>query len=96
MRNITLTPIVLFSAAALLAGCNAPDPSDYGGGAEGAAIAKCISRTERADSSITREQAGEMCTCITEKMSKAITNGGRGMSEATLTSCATKAGITLE
>ena len=82
-----------------LAACNAPDPEDYGGGVKGEAIAKCITKTERADSAVTRDQAGEMCTCLTEKTEsamKAALSGG-GMSKASLerafVGCATKAGI---
>ena len=82
-----------------LAACDAPDPEDYGGGAKGAAIAKCITKTEAADSAVTREQAGEMCTCLTEKTEGAVNAAlsGGGMSKASLErafiGCATKAGI---
>lgn len=78
-----------------LAGCDAPDPDDYGGGAVGEAVAKCVAKTERADSSVTREQAGEMCTCITDKTFAALS--GRGMSRANMErafiGCARQAGI---
>ncbi|MBD2841474.1 hypothetical protein [Erythrobacter rubeus] len=90
---------VILAVAVLgsLSACNAPDPDDYGGGAKGAAVVKCISRTERADSSITREQAGEMCNCVTDKTMAAL--GGSGMSrssmERALIGCATDAGIEL-
>lgn len=87
------------TALAALAGCGAPDPADYGGGAKGEAIAKCVAKTERADSSVTRDQAGEMCTCLTDKTSKAVGAAltGGGMNKASLerafVGCATKAGI---
>ncbi|MEM1052391.1 MAG: hypothetical protein AAGI28_09885 [Pseudomonadota bacterium] len=78
-----------------LAACNAPDPDDYGGGAIGEAVAQCITKTERADSSVTREQSGEMCMCITDKTYAALS--GRGMTrsrmESALLSCAHNAGI---
>ena len=87
------------TALAALAACDAPDPEDYGGGAKGEAIAKCVAKTERADSSVTREQAGEMCTCITDKTTKAIESAlaGGGVNQASLKraaiACAKKAGI---
>ena len=78
-----------------LAACNAPDPEDYGGGAKGEAIAKCVAKTERADSAVTREQAGEMCTCLTDKTMAALTGGGMAKAslERAFVGCATKAGI---
>ncbi|MEL7197436.1 MAG: hypothetical protein AAGL10_03895 [Pseudomonadota bacterium] len=78
-----------------LAACNAPDPDDYGGGAKGEAIAKCITKTERADSAVTREQAGELCTCVTDKTYAALTGGGvqKASMESAFIGCAKKAGV---
>ena len=83
------------TALMALAACNAPDPEDYGGGAKGEAIAKCVAKTERADSAVTREQAGEMCTCLTDKTMAALTGGGMAKAslERAFVGCATKAGI---
>ncbi len=82
-------PILAISA------CNAPDPEDYGGGAKGEAIAKCISKTERADSAVTRAQAGEMCTCLTDKTMASLTGGGMNKAslERAFISCAKQAGV---
>lgn len=84
----------------LTAGCDAPDPADYGGGAKGEATAKCITRTERADSSVTREQSGELCSCVTDKLmgaAEAALSGGGGMSKSSMErafiGCAEKAGV---
>ena len=93
-----LTKLVLpFTALMALAACDAPNPDDYGGGARGKAVAKCIMRTERADSSITREQAGEMCGCITDKTLSALTGSGMAQSslERAFLTCAKKAGIAI-
>ena len=78
-----------------LGACDAPDPADYGGGDKGEAIAKCVAKTERADSAVTREQAGQMCTCITDKTYAALTGGAMNQSslKRSLTRCATDAGI---
>ena len=65
MTHARKCPFVLFALMALGA-CDVPNPNDYGGGEKGKAIAKCIVRTERADSAVTREQAGQMCTCVTD------------------------------
>lgn len=90
-RRFTLSLALI----AALAACNAPNPSDYGGGVKGEAIAKCVAKTERADSAITREQAGEMCTCITDKTYAALTNGGMKQSsvERALLGCVKSAGV---
>lgn len=92
-------PLPLFALLAL-AGCNAPDPDDYGGGAMGETIAKCVTKTERADSNVTREQAGELCTCVTEKITSyaksAVSGGGavsKGAMERAFVGCAKKAGV---
>lgn len=92
-RCFTL-PLALIPALALAA-CNAPDPDDYGGGAKGEAIAKCITKTERADSAVTREQAGELCTCVTDKTYAALTGGGmqKASMERAFIGCAKKAGV---
>lgn len=86
---------LLVVAPLALAGCDAPDPEDYGGGAKGEAIAKCITKTERADSAVTRDQAGDMCTCLTDKTMAALTGGGmaRASLERAFVGCAQKAGI---
>jgi len=66
-----LRPIAFALAAATfaLAGCSdVPDPADYGGGEEGKTMAQCISRTERANSSISREEAAQLCTCLTDRI----------------------------
>ena len=83
------------TAVLALAACDAPDPADYGGGAKGEAIAKCITKTERADNAVTREQAGEMCTCLTDKTMTALTGGGMNKAslERAFVGCATKAGV---
>ncbi|MEM6858158.1 MAG: hypothetical protein AAF559_09825 [Pseudomonadota bacterium] len=87
------------TALIALAACDAPDPDDYGGGVQGEAIAKCITKTERADSSVTRAQAGEMCTCLTDKVmasAKSAMSGGsinKASMERAFVGCATKAGI---
>jgi len=94
-RNLALPLVALLALGA----CDAPDPDDYGGGAMGEAVAKCVAKTERADSAVTREQAGEMCTCITDKTTKAVESAlaGGGMNQASLKraaiACAKKAGI---
>ncbi|MEM9500385.1 MAG: hypothetical protein AAF941_00935 [Pseudomonadota bacterium] len=86
-------------ALTLTAACNSPDPADYGGGARGEAVAKCIVRTERADSAVTRQQSGELCSCVTDKLlsgAQAALSGG-GMSKSAMESafigCARKAGV---
>ena len=78
-----------------LAAGDAPDPADYGGGAKGEAIAKCITKTERADGTVTREQSGEMCTCLTDKTMAALTGGGMAKAslERAFIGCAKQAGI---
>ena len=78
-----------------LAACDAPDPADYGGGAKGEAIAKCIAKTERADSAVSREQAGKMCTCVTDTTYAALTGGGMNKAslERAFVGCAKKAGV---
>ena len=96
--HIAARPIALAFPLALafaLAACGGPDPADYGGGAKGEAIAKCIVKTERADSAMTREQSGALCTCVTDKTYAALTGGG--MNKASLTrafvGCAKQAGV---
>ena len=89
---------LLFAALPLtlaVAACGGPDPADYGGGAMGEALAKCVAKTERADSAVTREQAGEMCTCITDKTLAALSNGGMRKSsmERAFIGCAEQAGV---
>ncbi|KWV93272.1 hypothetical protein [Erythrobacter sp. YT30] len=92
-RRFTL--LLALIPALALAACNAPNPDDYGGGAKGEAIAKCITKTERADSSVTREQAGELCTCVTDKTYAALTGGGmqKASMERAFIGCAKKAGV---
>ncbi|MEM7779242.1 MAG: hypothetical protein AAF697_02490 [Pseudomonadota bacterium] len=87
---LTALPLTL-----LISACDAPDPDDYGGGAIGEAVVKCIERTERADSAITRVQSGEMCTCITDKTFAALSGGGmtRAKMEREMLSCARQAGV---
>lgn len=86
---------LLIALVPALAACDTPNPADYGGGEKGEIIAKCVSRTERADNAVTREQAGEMCTCFADKTMNALTGGGMNRStvERALLSCAKKAGI---
>lgn len=83
-------PITLLTSA-----CDAPDPADYGGGAKGEAVVSCITRLERADSSVTREQSGELCTCVTDKTFAALTGGGMNKSamEGAFVGCAKDAGV---
>ncbi|MEL7318864.1 MAG: hypothetical protein AAFN04_09530 [Pseudomonadota bacterium] len=90
-RNLALPLLALLALGA----CGAPDPDDYGGGAVGEAIAKCVAKTERADSAVTREQAGAMCTCITDKTFAALSNGGMAKSsmERAFVGCAKQAGV---
>jgi len=93
-----MAPRTIFPALPLLLGlaaCNAPDPADYGGGPKGDAIAKCITKTERADSAVSREQAGTMCTCLTDKTMAALSGGGMRKSalKRAFIGCAEKAGI---
>lgn len=96
MRTMTKHAALLLVLPILtLAACDVPDPNDYGGGAVGAAVAKCIIRTERADSSITREQSGELCTCVTEKTQTSLLASGmsRTSMERAFMGCAAQAGI---
>ncbi|MEO0689064.1 MAG: hypothetical protein AAFY51_02065 [Pseudomonadota bacterium] len=85
-------PVTLLASA-----CGAPDPADYGGGTKGEAIAKCVAKTERADSAVTREQAGQMCTCVTDKTYAALTGGGmaKAAMERAFIGCAERAGIAI-
>lgn len=86
------TPLLALLA---LGACGGPDPADYGGGEKGEAIAKCVAKTQRADSAVTREQAGEMCACITDKTLAALSNGGMRKSsmERAFIGCAEQAGV---
>lgn len=100
VRLMTQRTLLLpLAALAVLSACNAPDPADYGGGAQGEAIAKCVAKTERADSSVTRAQAGEMCTCLTDKVmasAKSAMSGGSintASMERAFMGCAAKAGV---
>ncbi|MEO0462189.1 MAG: hypothetical protein AAF127_03605 [Pseudomonadota bacterium] len=93
--NTFCSTLLILPLTLLASGCNAPDPADYGGGAKGEAIAKCVSKTQRADSAVTREQAGEMCTCVTDKTYAALTGGGMNKDKmvSAMLSCAKKAGV---
>ena len=92
----TLRPLIAALPLTLvLAACDAPDPNDYGGGARGKAVAKCIMRTERADASVTREQAGALCGCVTDRTMAALTGGGMSQAglESAFVGCAREAGV---
>ena len=93
------TPLLFAALPLPLAGAagGGPDPAEYGGGARGEAIAKCVAKTERADSAVTREQAGQMCTCITDKTYAALTGGGmaKAAMERAFIGCAERAGIAI-
>ena len=63
-------------------------------------MAKCITRTERADSAVTREQAEGLCGCVTDAMfsyAKGAVSGSGGMSSAAMERaferCAADAGV---
>lgn len=87
-------------ALVLLAGCSdLVDPGEYGGGAEGQAMAQCISRTEDDNRSITREEAASLCTCLNERIAegseKPISGGAvdRAENQRALLRCAADLGI---
>ena len=87
--------MLLAGAAVLLSGCSdLADPRDYGGGAEGQAIAQCVERTEDDNSSLTREEAGKLCSCLTERIAEGtedpISNGSvnRAETQRALMRCA--------
>ncbi|MEM6907085.1 MAG: hypothetical protein AAF494_00265 [Pseudomonadota bacterium] len=88
-------------SATLLAACsNAPNPEDYGGGEMGEIIAKCVARAERKTSEINREQAGELCTCMSKKIARVAKASMSGqnmvMSADAAVRCAKQAGITVD
>ena len=93
-----LIPMSLFRTTTLLAvstlalaACDMPGADEFGGGAEGAAIVQCVSRTERMSDAITREQAADMCTCVTERAGTEII--GNDAFPPALAACAKEAGI---
>ena len=94
LASMLALPLLFFTA-----GCNAPDPEDYGGGAKGEAVVKCITRTERADSAVTRDQSEALCTCVTDKImgsAMAAVSGGRvdkAAMERAFIGCAKDAGV---
>ncbi len=87
--------MLVAGAAVLLSGCSdLADPRDYGGGAAGQAVAQCIARTEDDNSSLSREEAGRLCTCLTERIEAGtedpISNGSvdRAETQRALLRCA--------
>ncbi|MEE4201790.1 hypothetical protein [Erythrobacter sp.] len=88
------------AALALTAACSdLADPRDYGGGAEGQVFAQCVTRTEKDNPDITREQAASLCTCLNERIAEGteqpISDGSvdRAENQRALLRCAEDLGI---
>lgn len=91
------------AALALTAGCSdLADPGDYGGGAEGTEFAQCVTRTQDDNSSLTRDEAETLCTCLNERIAEGteqpISDGtvDRAETQRALMRCAADEGIAVE
>lgn len=93
--RFSVAPSLVLIGAFGLSACDRPDPADYGGGMAGEAIAKCVTRTERAESRITREQAEDMCACLNDRVANTFATG-REVSKQAMLQCAVDAGIPID
>jgi hypothetical protein len=65
----TLSAAFAIAMLSFAGGCDdLVNPSDYGTGAEGEAVAQCIMRSERISGSLTRSEVERACVCLTERI----------------------------